>query len=120
MDRDRGNFALKEAQLASLLLAAANITKNAATGKDLINWKKNDTGAAGNFAEVARLVTSLLFILASVMTQPAFETQPSCWYTQTRSYKAQASGCSLSAAEGLQQSLWTHLQDRKHHSRAAE
>ena len=53
MDRARGNFSLKESQLATMLLAAANISRKSDSGKQLLDWKKQ----GGNFAETAEKVS---------------------------------------------------------------
>ena len=62
MDRARGNFSLKESQLATMLLAAANISKKSDRGRKLLDWKKQ----GGNFAETAVTVTLLQATFSTV------------------------------------------------------
>lgn len=53
LDRDRGNYNLKEAKLASALVKACGLDpKTSADANRAVNWKKLGTKGAGNFATV--------------------------------------------------------------------
>eukprot|EP01018_Ginkgo_biloba_P026727 Gb_32667 [translate_table: standard] len=56
LDRERGTYKLKEAQLAKCLTEALGLSKDSEDAQRLMNWRKGGakTGAnAGNFAMVA-------------------------------------------------------------------
>ena len=62
LDKERGNYGLKEAVLAKLLADALGLSKESEDAKKLINWRKGGQKAgsnAGNFSIVAAEVVAL-------------------------------------------------------------
>lgn len=62
LDKERGNYGLKEAVLAKLLADAFGLSKDSEDAKKLVNWRKGGQRAgsnAGNFSVIASEVQFL-------------------------------------------------------------
>ena len=67
LDKERGNYGLREAVLAKFLTDALGLSKESEDAKKLLNWRKGGQRAgnnAGNFPFVASEVISVLVLVS--------------------------------------------------------
>ena len=59
LDRQRGNFQLKETALAAALVRASGLDKSHADANNALNWRQHTAKTAGNFAKTMEEVWRL-------------------------------------------------------------